>query len=295
MKFSFIIVYSSTKHFTMFDPKSWKERDYELEEKITSHTNKILTQIQSIPVDKEILLMDQTNDFVREGSMKDLQIIPTFQYYMETETMDDFHIDLEIRDWYHKKGGVQKADATLGASMGYNHGLSLSTGDYVIFQHNDTYYDFVESNKETLFYEFVEYMEENDLQYLTIDKKPIKQKDYDEWNDKIEYYADCYWFMCKPSFYYDNKIWVDWIRGDTNHLATIFCVNNNLKFEHLPGFYENGKEERIFWTKKLQNTTKPAFAPNIHIFKDKRFIYHFKGGTGLHAFTKKDYGIINDR
>jgi hypothetical protein len=295
MLISFIIVYSSTKHMVEFDPLSWPSRNYELEEKITQHTNKLITQIQSIPIEKEILIMDQTNDFIREGSLEDLQIIPTFQYYMETNNMDNFKIDFQIDDWYHKKGGITKVDHTFGASMAYNHGLSLSRGDYVIFQHNDTYYDFLESDKETLFYELVEYIEENDLQYLTIDKKPIKNKDYPEWNAKIEYYADCYWFMCKSSFYYDNKIWVDWMRGDTNHLATIFCVNNNLKFEHLPGYYEIGKEQRVFWTQKLQNTTNPIFGPNIHTFKDKRFIYHFKGGTGLEGFIKKDDGIINGR
>lgn len=290
MKFSFIIVYSSTKHMQIFDTKSWKERDYELEKKITHHTNKLLTQIQSIPVEKEILLMDQTNDFVRDGSMKDLKIIPSYQYYMETNDMDNFVIDLYIGDKYRTKGGIEKVDATLGASMAYNHGLSLSTGDYIIFQHNDTYYNFVESNKETLFYEFVEYMEENDLQYLTIDKKRIKNKDYPEWNDKLEYYADCYWFICKPSFYYDNKIWVDWIRGDTNHLSTIFCVNNNLNFEHLPGFYENTREECDYWWEKLQKNDRKV---HTHMFKQKTFIYHFKGGTGLSTLKKKKDDITN--
>ena len=290
MKFSFIIVYASTRHFVEFDNASWKERNYELEKKITDHTNKLLDQIQSIPIEKEILLMDQTNDFVRDGKMTDLQIIPTYQYYLETDTMDEFKLDLYIGDKYPKKDGIEMADHTIGASMAYNHGLSLSTGDWIIFQHNDTYYDFVESNKETIFYEFVEYIEENDLQYLTIDKKPIKNREYPEWNDKIEYYADCYWFMCKPSFYYDNKIWVDWKRGDTNHLSTIFCVNNNLKFEHLPGYYEVEKKEHKKW-KELLNLKDFFIHP--HIFKNKTFIYHYKGGTGLANFKKKKDGFID--
>jgi hypothetical protein len=290
MKFSFIIVYASTKHFIQFDPISWKSRDYELEEKITYHTNKLLTQIQSIPIEKEILLMDQTNDFKRDGSMEDLQIIPSYQYYLETNNIDNFKIDLFIGDEYLDRTNIKKGDHTTGASMAYNHGLSLSSGDYIIFQHNDTYYDFDESNKETLFYEFVQYMEDNDYQYLTIDKKPIKNRDYREWNDKIEYYADCYWFMCKPSFYYDNKIWVDWGRGDTNHLATIFCVNNNLKFKHFPGFYEYNKEECKYWWWKLQEGNRQV---HTHIFKEKIFIYHYKGGTGLSSLKRKIDDTIN--
>ena len=293
MKFSFILIYSSTRHFVQFDPRSWKERDFDLEEKITNHTNNLLTQIQSIPIEKEILLMDQTNDFVREGSMEDLKIIPTYQYYMEMDDMDNFNLDLHIGDRYPKTGGVRKADHTLGASMAYNHGLSLSSGDYIIFQHNDTLYDFVSSDKKTLFFDLVNYLEENDYQYLTIDKKRIKNTDYPEWNDKIEYYADCYWFMCKPSFYYDNKIWVDWIRGDTNHLATVYCVNNNLKFKHFPGYFEIGGEERKYWNNKLGINASTHILP--HLFQDKVFIYHYKGGTGLNTFTKKNDDFINSR
>jgi hypothetical protein len=293
MKFSFILIYSSTRHFVQFDPKSWKERDFDLEEKITNHTNNLLTQIQSIPIEKEILLMDQTNDFVREGSMEDLKIIPTYQYYMEMDDMDNFNLDLYIGDKYPKTGGVRRADHTLGASMAYNHGLSLSSGDYIIFQHNDTLYDFVSSDKKTLFFDLVNYLEENDYQYLTIDKKPIKNREYPEWNDKIEYYADCYWFMCKPSFYYDNKIWVDWTRGDTNHLATIYCVNNKLKFKHFPGYFEIGGEERKYWNNKLGINASTHILP--HLFQDKVFIYHYKGGTGLNTFTKKNDDFINSR
>lgn len=293
MKFSFIIVYASTRHFIKFDPKSWKSRDYELEKHITYHTNKLLTQIQSIPIEKEILLMDQTNDFVRDGSMNDLKIIPSYQYYMETNDMDNFVIDLYIGDKYPRKGGIEKADHTLGVAMAWNHGLSISSGDYVIFQHNDTFYNFKEHEPKKLFTEFVDYIEENDLQYLTIDKKPIKQRDYPEWNDKIEYYSDCYWFMCKPSFYYDNKIWVDWSRGDCNHLSTIFCINNNLKFEHLPGYFEIGGPERKYWSENLN--VDPFHEPNPHIWNDKVFIYHLQGGTGLNNLIKKNYDFTDSR
>ena len=62
MKVSFVIVTSSTKDFVKYDP-NWKERDYELEEAIDAHTNSLLKQILLIPVDKEVILVDNTNDF----------------------------------------------------------------------------------------------------------------------------------------------------------------------------------------------------------------------------------------
>jgi hypothetical protein len=283
VKFSFIIVYSNTKGMATFDPKSWPSRNYELEEKIIKQTNKLITQIQSIPIEKEILLMDQTNDFDRDGSMQDLQIIPTYQYYLENNLMDNFNIDLYIGDNYEKKS-IKNTDQNQATAIAYNHGVSLAIGDYLVIQHNDTQYSFKEHDFSTLFYEFIEYMEENDLQYLTIDKKPIKNREYPEWNDKIEYYADCYWFFCKSDFYKKNKIWVDWKRGDNNHLSTIFCINNNLKFEHLPGYYENTKAELGYWWKRLVKNENQLLT---HIFKEKIFLYHYKGGTGMESMMHK--------
>ena len=63
MKVSFIICYSSTKPMTIFDPSSWKKRNSELEEKILLSTNNLIKQILTIPIDKEILLMDNSGDF----------------------------------------------------------------------------------------------------------------------------------------------------------------------------------------------------------------------------------------
>jgi hypothetical protein len=289
MKFSFIIVYSNTKGMATFDTRSWPSRNYELEKKIIIQTNKLLTQIQSIPIEKEILLMDQSNDFVREGSMEDLQIIPTYQYYLENNLMDDFKIDLHIGDSY-ERNIFENTDQNQATAIAYNHGISLATGDYFVIQHNDTQYSFVEHDPSTLFYEFVDYLHENDLQYLTIDKKSIKNRDYPEWNDKIEYYADCYWFFCKSDFYTKHNIWIDWKRGDNNHLSTIFCLNNNLKFEHLPGYYENGKEEAIYWWKKLVKNKNEL---QTHIFKEKVFLYHYKGGTGLASLNLKGLNDVD--
>jgi hypothetical protein len=99
--------------------------------------------------------------------------------------------------------------------------------------------------------------------------------------------------MCKPSFYYDNNLWVDWIRGDCNHLSTIFCVNNNLNFEHLPGYFEIGGDERTYWSEKLN--VDPFHEPNPHIWKDNVFIYHLQGGTGLNNFNKKNYDFTDSR
>ena len=61
-------------------------------------------------------------------------------------------------------------------------------------------------------------LEENNYEYITIDKRPLKDATFKGMN----YFADCYWFLCRKDFYTKHNIWVDWCRGDNNHLATIF-------------------------------------------------------------------------
>ena len=114
---------------------------------------------------------------------------------------------------------------------------------------------------------------------ITIDKKPpkgVSPKGYD-------YFADCYWFLCRGDFYSKHNIWVDWIRGDNNHLATITCYDKGLKYLHLPGFYETKETNR---KKFLKQHNFNLNVGNLHTFNDKPFLIHRKGGTGLYRILE---------
>ena len=164
--------------------------------------------------------------------------------------------------------------------MAYNHGLTIATGDYFIIQHNDTRYLFDNFDSYTLIYEFISELEDGKYEYITIDKKPPKNTS----PDGYDYFADCYWFLCRKDFYYKHNIWVDWIRGDNNHLATITCKDKGLKYLHLPGFYGTKETNKREFFKKYNYNTNEG---RLHTFNDKPFLIHRKGGTGLHRILEE--------
>jgi hypothetical protein len=292
MKVTFIVVYSSTEPNTIYDPKSWPHRDRELEDVILEGTLSLLNQISTIPIDKEILLMDNSGDFPDDFHCDDLKVVKAYGSWSDIEMSENKFIFDSIDDIIPDK--MSNSNATTSTSLAFQHGVILSTGDYIIMQHNDTEYLFDYYDKAEVILDAIELLEKNNYEYITIDKKRIKNKDYIEWNDKIEYYADCYWFLCKSDFYKKHNIWVDWTRGDTNHLSTITCVNKGLKFLHLPFFYE-GDEILIENDTKQKliefNSNYPELkttGKNYHLLNDIPFLAHCKGGTGLRRFLRKN-------
>jgi hypothetical protein len=291
MKVTFIVVWASTKIAVIFDKHDWPTRNYELEKVSLAHTKKLLKQISSIPIEKEILLMDNTGDFPSDFTCDDLIVTRSHGAWTDEEAMQNTHLFTNVADKFESPG--YKTCAATTCSLAFQHGVELATGDYIIMQHNDTSYLFDYYDKSIVITDAIDLLEKNNYEYITIDKKPIKNRDYAEWNDKIEYYADCYWFLCKADFYKKHNIWVDWGRGDTNHLATITCVTKNLPFLHLPFFYE-GSDITIpnDTHNKLKEFYKeyPEFKQtdlNIHLLNDIPFIKHYKGGTTLSSFLKK--------
>ena len=99
----------------------------------------------------------------------------------------------------------------------------------LVLQHNDTLY--IENYLEKQ----IKLLEKENYEYITIDKKPPKKVS----PNGYDYFADCYWFLCRKDFYSKHNIWVDWIRGDNNHFKTITCEDKGLKYLHLEGFFEN--------------------------------------------------------
>lgn len=281
MKVSFVIVTSSTKDFVKYDPV-WKKRDFELEQAINLQTNKLLNQILRIPIDLEVILVDNTNDFEQTVFDERIKVIPGFGYYLETDSFDfdkfDYIDDLHTRKVAKVKFKKDtKTNHTESCSMSFNIGLQHVTGDYIILQHNDTSYlphlygswDFID--------DAIKLFEDGYYEFITIDKKPQKTTTLKH----IPYFSDAYWFLCSSNFYKKHNIWVDWTRGDTNHLATITCYEKNLPYLFLPGFYEANSLESKAWREYNKKHIEQKVETNIHYLNYKPFLEHHKGGTGL--------------
>lgn len=285
MKVSFIIVTSSTKGFAEYDKKSWPEIDKELDERINLFTNSLITQILEFPFDKEVLVLDNTNDFKQTVFSPEVKVLEGF-YSLLTSGRFTEDLSIPVGDPI-PLGGNHTSDA----SMNFNMGLKYCTGDYVIMQHNDTRYLFDQYESKSMIEDAIKLLEEENLEYITVDKKPRKNTS----PKHVQYFSDCYWFLCRKDFYIKHKIWVDWGRGDTNHLATIHCVDNKLDFLHLPGYYEldSGFEGKAWFA--FNETKGFARGLNIHYLNRKPFLYHVKGGTGLRGITKKEHfnGKVN--
>ena len=183
---------------------------------------------------------------------------------------------------------------TMWASMAYHLGIQESKGDYLVLQHNDTFYhrDCID--------EMIEQMETEDLQYISVDNKKIwistyllsrnfldkYIKDYSQQTVSLRPenggyvktkkigFADAYFFLCKRNFF-DNYN-VDWYYGDTNHGATIYCLYNDLKYLHLGPYYDNPNWE----TEDTLHT---------YHYKDKPFLTHLKGGFSENKMSSVDF------
>ena len=283
MKVSFIICYSSTKPMTIFDPSRWKKRNSKLEEKILLTTNNLIKQILTLPVDKEILLMDNSGDFKTDIVDKDLIITKTHGAWTDEEFKDNINNFSNVKDKFNTK--FKQSNQAETTALAYNHGISLATGDYLIISHNDIEYLFDYYSKDEIINDLIAYLENNKLEYITVDKKPRKECS----PEGYEFFADCYWFLCRGNFYKKHDIWVDWIRGDNNHLATISCIDKKLPFEHLRGYYEKKSIERHNFGNFIRKKYPELFysGKNFHIFNNKLFLAHIKGGTGLEKLIKR--------
>ena len=289
MKVSFIICYSSTWPMTVFDKISWPEVNKELDSRILKQTNYLLKQIESIPINKEIILLDNSDDFVLERHINDCKVVKSFgSCKSEQEAIDLFkpiveHYKISDKIDYDIKWNDQ-AQIT---SLAYQHGVYLSTGNYIVQQHNDTEYLFDFYSKESIILDAIKYLEENDYAYLSIDKKAVKECNFPEYNSQVKHCADNYWFLCRQGLYESTNSWIDWLRGDSNHLVTFACENNNLKYKHLPGYYENeNKPEQKFWFNYYRLRYNLDNECRYHELYNKPFLRHHKGGTGLRSLLK---------
>lgn len=278
MKVTFVIVYSSLN-----TPTKLYLNDLEVTAVINQHTVNLLNQFQEIKIDKEIILVDNTGDF-GDFRVPDMRVVTGPQYFLERglEVPYAWYNKENIKDLYISKHNHNHAAF---CSMGFQAGVEEATGDYIVMQHNDTKYLFDHYSGNTVIQDSITLLEENNYAYVTVDKKPRKETEplNAENVPHIEYFADCYWFLCRRDFYSKNGIHIDWTRGDTNHLATIICEQTNQKYLHLPGYYEVAKFRDLQWRENLQKKYPSLLShgQNIHTLYNIPFLAHVKGGTGL--------------
>ena len=183
---------------------------------------------------------------------------------------------------------------TMWVSMAFHLGTQEAKGEYVVLQHNDTFYH------QDCIDEMIKEMEEEELEYISVDNKKIWISTYllnKDFLDKYikEYtaqpviirpenggyiktkkvgFADAYFFMCKRKFFDNYNI--DWYYGDTNHGATIYCLFNDLKYLHLGPYYDNPNWE----TEDTLHT---------YYYKDEPFLTHLKGGFSENKMSANDF------
>ena len=244
---------------------------------------------KKIKIDKEIILVDNTHSFPNI-KMDNLKIVKGWQSLSEYEirtqpTFDRYNID-------------DFNNLTMWVSMAFNVGIEHAKGDYIICQHNDVFYhnNFISS--------MISQMESESLEYISADYKKIFLSAYANNKKTIDRYlsdyiispedggfirttklgfADCYFFMCKKEFFDDY--YVDWGYGDTNHGATIKCLENKKPFLHLEPFHDN-----------------PNYDTNTdgwrdYYYKDNLFITHLKGGFSedkFSYFNTSDIGVFKN-
>ncbi len=288
---SFIIPFSTIEKdkFLNLNEKDsiWEEND---SANIIFSTIKTIKNINTLKCEKEILLVDNSHtfpviDLPNVRVIKGLQALPL----KELEKIPQFMNHRDIQLSLDNLGCL-----TMWVSMAFHLGIQKSKGDYIVLQHNDTFYH------QDCIDKMIKQMEEEELEYISVDNKKIWISTYllnKEFLDKYikEYtsqpvvirpenggyigtkkigFADAYFFLCKRKFFDNYNI--DWYYGDTNHGATIYCLDNDLKYLHLGPYYDNPNWE-------TEDTLHTYF------YKDEPFLTHLKGGFSEHKMTSLDF------
>ncbi len=288
---SFIIPFSTIEKdkFLNLNEKDsiWEEND---SASIIFSTIKTIKNINTLKCEKEILLVDNSHtfpviDLPNVRVIKGLQALPL----KELEKIPQFMNHRDIQLSLDNLGCL-----TMWVSMAFHLGIQKSKGDYIVLQHNDTFYH------QDCIDEMIEHMDKEELEYISVDNKKIWISTYllnKEFLDKYikEYtsqpvvirpenggyigtkkigFADAYFFLCKRKFFDNYNI--DWYYGDTNHGATIYCLDNDLKYLHLGPYYDNPNWE-------TEDTLHTYF------YKDEPFLTHLKGGFSEHKMTSLDF------
>ena len=269
---SFILNFCSIdkgKHIHI--PGTWGSNNYY---KMVSTTLKVIKNIQQHKFEHEIILIDNSHNWPNI-TLSNVRVVKGFQSMTTKE--------LENNKWFNlhndtaKLSNMTLENDTMWASLGFYLGTKKAKYDTIVLQHNDVYYH------TDVFDMLVEDL--NRYAYVSVDNKKVWLSTYVNWYDnkhfskylggkkispedggyvKSEFgFADAYFFICKKEFFDDYD--VDWRYGDTNHGATIKCLDKGLKYKHLGPYYDN------------PNFDTP---PGLHTYQygSVDFCTHLKGG-----------------
>ena len=252
---SFIIAFAS-KGDNLHD---WKDTDGGMIILSTILAIKNINKI--IDIDKEIILVDNTNSFP-DIKMPNLKIVKGIQYLTGDKLTDDIKRKYNIDD---------VVNLTMWVSNAFNVGIEHAKGDYIVLQHNDVFYH--QNLLPNLLNSLTGYLGNKDI----IDSLDINIEVGYENGGYIKQtlfgMADAYFFLCKKEFFNDYS--VDWGYGDTNHGATIKCLLAGKSFLHIGPFFGNAN----------YNTD----TSNTYVVDGKDFITHLKGGFSEHSMSFKLY------
>ena len=261
----------------------WEEND---SANIIYSTIKTIKNINSLKCEKEILLVDNSHtwpemELPNVRVIKGWQALPLEELEKIPEYMNHKDIQLSLDNF---------GCLTMWVSMAFHLGTQEAKGEYIVLQHNDTFYH------QDCIDEMIEQMEKEELEYISVDNKKIWISTYllnkeflsEHIEDDVEIgpenggyvrtkklgFADAYFFLTKRKFFDNYNI--DWYYGDTNHGATIFCLYNNLNYLHLGPYYDNPNY-------------KTVDTLHTYYYNDEPFLTHLKGGFSENKMSSKDF------
>ena len=228
---------------------------------IADATDKVIKNIgKNCNQEHEIIIVDNSNTFswyLNQEDYKNLRVIKGLQTAYEKDILNNDIIKS------HSQGQVVSSmigNLTMWVSLAFHQGIKEAKGDYIVLQHNDVYYH------TDMFDMLIEDL--NRYSYISVDNKKVWVSTYVNWYENKHFskymntidgastfkraklspddggyvktdfgFADAYFFICKKEFFDDYD--VDWKYGDTNHGATIKCLDKGLKYKHLGPYYDN--------------------------------------------------------
>tara|TARA_B100000287_G_scaffold167090_1_gene157631 strand:- start:899 stop:1711 length:813 start_codon:yes stop_codon:yes gene_type:complete len=252
-------------------------------------TLKVIKNIEKYRGDYEIILIDNSDNWPQIG-IPNLRVVKGYQHQTKEDLLQDK--DFTSHQDFNKDT-IDWVNDTMWASYGYYKGIKESKGDYIVLQHNDVfYYDVNKIN------DMIEDLDIDNLEYISVDNKKISllsyiinQELFDKHIDEEKQFSphyggilkttklglsDAYFFLSRKKFFDDYD--VDWRYGDSNHGATIKCLEQGLKYLHLGPFYDNPN----FETMVSENY-------NTYYYDSTEFLSHLKGGFSENkiSLTKK--------
>lgn len=278
---SFIIPYCTYNEKDPINLSPWIDTDNSRIEMTTIAAIRNINKVHKFK--KEIILVDNSNTFPKV-SIPNLKVVKGWQYLPISKIKKQKNF---------KKYKIDNFNTlSMWVSMAYNVGLQHAKGDYIVLQHNDIFYH------NSFIFELIHDTIVYDQKYISADAKKLHISTYiqnkelfDKYLKEVKfrpfdggyvktrdlYFADCYFFLAKKDFFDDY--YVDWKYGDSNHGATLRCLENGWKYEHLEPFHDNPNFSR-YRSHKL----------HTYKYKSQDFITHLKGGFSEHKMTKKEYG-----